>query len=129
MNDRTVVDVSKPNFHVAIHSKFYQSTITNVFSGKDFNSRTATVRIANANHYGPNNFVKQFGNQTPLCAGERRPPEDAFTTTRKTQNAVIDSITEVVFSSVNSFVDTNGLGALDSLTSEPKLLVEEVTIQ
>lgn len=123
------MDVSNDRFHVAIHSKFYQSTISNVFSGMDFSRRTATVLIKDANHYGPNNFVTNFGNQTPQCAGLRRPPEDAFTTSRKIQNRAIDSIVEVIRSTYKSFVETNSLEGLSALPSLPKLLVENVIIQ
>lgn len=122
------MDVSGGNFHVAIYSSF-QSTISNVFSGKTFNRLTATVRLQDANHYGPNNYVKQSDNQTPVCALKRRPPEDMFMTTRPKQNAVVDTITEVVVASFNSFVETRGLEPLTSLTTRDKLLVDEVVIQ
>lgn len=129
MNNRTVVDISGGNFHVAIYSSFYQNTISNVFSGKAFNRLTATVRLQGANHYGPNNYQKQSDNQTPICALERRPPEDMFLTTRQKQNAIVDTITEVVVASFNTFVKKRRLEPLKSLTFKEKLLVDEVVIQ
>lgn len=115
--------------YVAINSRFYQERAASYFGKRSYGGRLASVLVSNANHFGPNDFVTQNNNQRTVCARPRPPPEDKFTTTRKTQNRVVRTVARITLASYRSFVGEEGWKPLKALVGKKKLLVGEVKIQ
>lgn len=86
------------------------------------------VQIGRANHFAPNDFVRQNNHSKTGCAVSRSPPEDAFRTTFATQKVVVKSVAKVFAAAVRVYVRGKRVDKLLRLRDNENAFVDSIQI-
>lgn len=127
ITDPSTFKLSNEQFFLEIHSEAESALVDELLSSTSFEKRLVSVELGMANGYGPNNFVSESDNQTPVCA-EPSEAEDGFRTTRDDQNRVIKTISRLSFAAYKAHENRKGLAALGRFVKRKDFVVNKVTV-